>query len=279
MAKVARVVLITGCSTGIGRALAQELASRGHRVFATARRVEALSELAAAGIDTLPLDVTDSASVSSAVEQTMKRAGRIDMLINNAGINRFGPLAELPLDDVRRMLETNVTGVLAMTQAVFPHMAEARSGCIVNIGSVVGLLPTPFAGVYCGTKAAVHMLSDVLRMELEPFGIDVVVVQPGGVQSNIAESGADGIERYGEPGSRYHPAKRGLDKRAGASQHRAMPTTDFARVIADAILASHPPRVVRAGRGAMTYPALSHLPAALRDPLMKRMFALDELGH
>src|SRR5262252_4697555 len=166
-----QVVVVTGCSTGIGRALARELRAGGHRPFATARRLESIADLAAHGIDTVQLDVKDPASISVAVQAVIDRAGRIDVLINNAGVNIFGPLAETPLDSLREVFDTNVIGLAAVTQAVFPHLSEQRSGLIVNIGSLVGVLPTPFAGAYCATKSAVHMLSEVLRMEVRAFGI------------------------------------------------------------------------------------------------------------
>lgn len=272
-----KVVLLTGCSSGIGRALSLELLQRGCQVFATARRPESLADIVEAGGTALALDVTDPESVARAVGTAIERAGRIDVLVNNAGQNLIGPLAEIPLDSVRRMLDTNVTGLLGVTQAVFPHMARARSGRIVNIGSVVGLLPTPFAGAYCSTKAAVHMLSEVLRMEAEPLGIDVMLVQPGGVRSNISETGSADLARYESPASLYYNARAGIAKRALASQDRAVSSEDFARDIASAILSPRAPRVVRAGRGAHVYPALSRLPAPARDRLLKRMFSLDEL--
>ena len=137
-----RSILITGCSTGIGRALSLELARKGCRVFGTARRPESLAELVEAGGTALALDVTEPASIAGAVEAVMAACGRIDMLINNAGINVFGPLAEVPKEAVARMFETNVHGLIAVTQAVFPHMAKTGGGRIVNIGSVVGLLPS-----------------------------------------------------------------------------------------------------------------------------------------
>ena len=176
-----RTVLVTGCSTGIGRAVAKELKARGHRPFATARKLESLADLEAEGIETLRLDVTDATSIRAAVGTVVERTGRVDVLVNNAGINAFGPIAELPLEELRAVLETNVVGLVAVLQAVFPAMAAKRAGRIINVGSVVGLLPTPFAAGYCASKAAVHSLSEVLRQEVKPFGIEVVIVQPGGV--------------------------------------------------------------------------------------------------
>src|SRR5262249_39954053 len=156
------VVLITGCSTGIGRALAVEFASRGHRTFATARNLPAVADLAAAGAEPLTLDVQDPASIRAAVETVIARAGRIDVIVNNAGINVYGPLVAIPLERIEKLFASNVTGLIAVIQAAFPHMAARRSGRIVNIGSVVGVLPTPWAAPYCASKAAVHMLSDVV---------------------------------------------------------------------------------------------------------------------
>jgi NADP-dependent 3-hydroxy acid dehydrogenase YdfG len=236
------VVLVTGCSTGIGHALARELHARGHRVVATARRPETLAELQVSGMDTLALDVTDPASIDAAVSESLGRAGRIDVLVNNAGINLFGPLLELSLPELRALFETNVLGLLAVTQAVLPHMADRKQGRIVNIGSVAGILPTPYAGAYCATKCAVHMLSEVLRMELKPFGIEVVVVQPGGVKSSIADSGSKGLERFQQESSRYHRGYEGIRKRAYASQDGPMPAEEFARELVEQALATPAPR-------------------------------------
>jgi len=272
-----QVCLVTGCSTGIGRALARELFQRGHRPFATARRVESLAELAAQGIDTLPLDVNDPTSVRAAIDAVMAKAGRIDVLVNNAGINCFGPILEVPLSQVREVFETNVLGLLCVMQAVFPHMADRRSGRIVNVGSVVGLLPTPFAAAYCSTKSAVHMLSDVVRMEVKPFGIDVVVVQPGGVKSSIADSASRDLERFRSDTSRYHRAYEGIRKRAYASQDNPMPAEDFARELVAQALEEQAPRVIRLGTGADYLPRLAEMPGEQRDAMLSANYGLDAL--
>jgi NADP-dependent 3-hydroxy acid dehydrogenase YdfG len=273
-----QIVLVTGCSTGIGRALARELRASGHRPFATARRLESIADLASEGIDTVQLDVTDSTSIGAAVQTIVDRVGRIDVLVNNAGINVFGPIAELPTASLRDMLETNVVGLVAVTQAVFPHMADRRAGRIINIGSVVGVLPTPFAAAYCATKSAVHILSEVLRMEVAPFGIDVVVVQPGGVRSSIADSGARGLERYRAEASRYRHAYPGIEKRAYASQDNPMAAEDFARELVTLVLATPAPRVVRLGAGADGVIRLSELPGEQRDAMLSGNFGLDALA-
>jgi NAD(P)-dependent dehydrogenase (short-subunit alcohol dehydrogenase family) len=273
-----QVVLVTGCSTGIGRALACELAGRGHRVFASARRLESISDLAVIGAQPLELDVTQPESIARAVGSVLQRVGRIDVLVNNAGVNTFGPLTELPLEKVRSLFETNVLGLLAVTQAVFAPMAERRSGRLINVGSVVGLLPTPFAGAYCASKAAVHMLSEVLRMELQPFGIDVVVVQPGGVKSSIADSGSGDIARYDTESSKYRPAYNGIVKRAYASQDNPMPAEEFARQLVEQAFETPPPRTIRLGTGADYLPQLAEMPPEQRDPLLSKAYELDRLA-
>lgn len=278
MSLTSQVVLVTGCSTGIGRALALELHQRGHRTFATARRPESLSGLAAEGIETLALDVNDPSSINAAVAQVIEKAGQIDVLINNAGINVFGPLLETPVNDLRAIFETNVLGLVAVTQAVFPHMADRRSGRIINIGSVVGLLPTPFAAAYCSSKSAVHMLSDVLRMEVKPFGIDVVVVQPGGVKSDIASSSSKELDRFKQESSRYHRAYEGIYKRAFASQDNPMPTEDFARELIAQAFSDPAPRVIRLGTGADTLPRFAEMPADQRDGLLSNNYDLNKVA-
>lgn len=273
-----QVVLITGCSTGIGRALAQDCIRRGHRVVVTARRVEAVADMDGSNVLLLALDVNDPASVQRAVAQTLDRFGRIDVLVNNAGLNAIGPTPEVPLAALRNVFETNVLGLVSMSQAVFPHMARAGRGRMINIGSVMGLLTTPFAGSYCASKAAVHAISESLRMEAAPFGVDVVVVQPGGVQSEIANNGAQFVERFRQPDSLFRSFAAGIERRAHASQNSPMATDAFARYVLDRALANKPPRVIRAGRGAVVLPALSLVPARVREPLMRLHFGLKKLN-
>ena len=162
-----KVVLITGCSSGIGRSLALSFAARPEcRVFATARSLEALSTLPAS-ITPLALDVTSSESIASCIALlTIQTRGRIDILVNNAGRGCVGPVIEVDMEQVRGTFEANVFGLIAMCQAVTPFMIDKRSGNILNIGSVVAYVPTPWASVYCASKAAVHSFSDCLRMEL-----------------------------------------------------------------------------------------------------------------
>lgn len=167
-------VLITGCSTGIGRATAAELTARGHEVIATARRPETLADLDV--VQRLRLDVDDDASVREAVRE----AGRIDVLVNNAAWEVAGPLELIPLDRTKAMFETNVFGCLRLIQAAVPQMRERGSGTIVNVSSTVGRFAIPLSGAYSATKFALESLSEALHYELEHFGVRVIIVEPGG---------------------------------------------------------------------------------------------------
>lgn len=180
-------VLITGCSTGFGRATAVELTKRGHEVLATARRPETLEELDVT--DCLCLDVDDGASVGEAVEA----AGRIDALVNNAGFGITGPVEHVPLPELRSMFETNVVGALRMMQAVLPQMRERGSGAIVNVTSLAGLVTAPTGGAYSATKHALEALSEALHYEVGHFGIRVAIVEPGFFETEFQ----DKEPRYG----------------------------------------------------------------------------------
>lgn len=177
------VVMITGCSTGIGRDLARDLARNGYHVAATARNVDTLNDLP---VDLkLPLDVTDPQSIAAAVSEAIQTLGRIDVLINNAGYGPRGVVEEIPVESVQDVFDVNVFGVIRMVQAVAPVMREQQGGRIINISSIAGRVVTPVNGVYSSTKFALEALSDALRWELAPFGISVVLVEPGMIRTNF----------------------------------------------------------------------------------------------
>lgn len=183
---MSKVVLITGCSTGIGRDLAQRLAQFGYIVVATARNVETLDNLSVAM--KLPLDVTQTDSVNEAVAHTVQQFGRIDVLVNNAGYTMLGALEEVSDEQTQQVFDVNVFGALRMIRAVAPHMRKQRTGRIINISSIAGKLSTPANGTYSATKFALEALSDALQMELAPFGIQVVVVEPGAIKTHFDHS-------------------------------------------------------------------------------------------
>ena len=186
MAELSNAVLITGCSTGIGRATAERLASHGHVVYATARRLEAVRDLEAKGCRTLALDVTDEASMQAAVTAVEQAEGAVGALVNNAGYSQSGALESVKLDDVRAQFETNVFGLIRMCQLVLPGMRGQGGGRIVNVGSMGGKLTFPGAGAYHATKYAVEAVSDALRFEVKAFGVHVVVIEPGFIKTDFA---------------------------------------------------------------------------------------------
>ncbi len=181
-------VLVTGCSTGIGRAVVEDLLRQGHTVWATARRPETLADLAERGAHVAALDVTDEASMAAAVAEVEATHGSVGTLVNNAGYGEYGAVEEVELDKVRAMFETNVFGLARMCQLVLPGMRRAGCGRILNISSMGGRMTFPLGGYYHATKYAVEALSDALRIEVKPFGVQVVVIEPGVTRSGFEET-------------------------------------------------------------------------------------------
>ena len=273
-----RTVLITGCSSGIGAALAIELHKRGNRVYASARRPDTLAPLAALGLDTLTLDVNDDASIAAAMARIESEVGHLDMLINNAGYSQVGAVVDLTREDLRDQYETNVISPVAMTRAALPLLREAVTGqgkaIVVNVGSIVGLFTTPFSGAYSSSKAAVHSLSDGLRMELAPFGIRVVTIQPGGVRSAFGNHAEEAI-RLPED-SVYRPVEAGIRARAQAGQQGATPVQEFIDPVVNALLRPSPPAVIRGGKNSVRLPVLKKLlPLQTVDRMVSKVFGLD----
>ncbi len=219
MADASKAALITGCSTGIGRATAIRLAERGHTVYATARRPESIADLEAKGCRTLALDVTDEASMRAAVEAVEQAEGAVGALVNNAGYSQSGAVESLDLDAVRTQFETNVFGLVRMCQLVLPGMRRQRFGRIVNISSIGGKLVFPGGGAYHGTKHAVEAFSDALRWEVKGFGVDVVIVEPGLIKTEFGNAAAASIDAgagaaaddpYGEFNATVGAATKGI---------------------------------------------------------------------
>ena len=186
-----KVVLITGASSGIGFDAARTLARQGHRVYAAARRVDRMEPLKADGVVPIGMDVTDETSLPDGVGAVLAAEGRIDVLVNNAGYGYFGAIENVPLEEARRQLEVNVFGLARLCQLVLPVMREQGSGRIVNISSVAGKAVLLFGGWYHVSKYSVEALSDALRMEMKPFGIDVVLIEPGGIRTDWGLIAAD----------------------------------------------------------------------------------------
>ncbi len=182
--KNGKVILITGASSGIGFDSARTLAKQGHRVYAAARRTELMEPLKAYGVKVFGMDVTDEESMKQGVETVIQAEGRIDVLINNAGYGYFGAIENVPLEEARRQLEVNVFGLARLTQLVLPYMRKQRSGRIINTSSIAGKMVFYMGGWYNVTKYSVEALSDALRMEMKPFGIDVMMIEPGAIKTD-----------------------------------------------------------------------------------------------
>ena len=213
-----KTVLITGCSSGIGHATAGRLAAAGWTVYATARRPETIEDLAEAGCRTLALDVNDEGSMTSAVREVEEAGGAIGALVNNAGYSLSGALETVRMEDVRAQFETNVFGLLRMCQLVLPGMRRQGSGRIVNVSSMGGKLTFPGGGVYHATKHAVEALSDAMRFEVQGFGVDVVVIEPGLIKTGFADAAVGAMEKGTETdGGPYERFNRAVAKTTTAA--------------------------------------------------------------
>ncbi len=294
MAEVSKAVLITGCSSGIGRASALRLARAGWTVYATARRPETLGELEQAGARTLALDVTDEDSMRGAVERVREEQGAVGVLVNNAGYSQSGAIETVGMEAVRAQFETNVFGVVALTRMVLPGMREQRWGRIVNVGSMGGRLTFPGGGHYHATKYALEAISDALRFEVAGFGVGVTLLEPGliltefGHAASAALAQADGAAEDGQgrdgtndDGSRADPyaafnaavgaittgAYDGPMRRLGAGPDRV------ARVVERAISAKRAPaRVQITASARMTIATRRLLSDRAWDAAMRRQF-------
>ena len=249
MSDTSQTVLITGGTDGLGRAAAVLLAEHGYRVFAAGRSAEKraeLDKLAAErkfSIETLELDVCDDASVQRAVERVLQKAGAIDALINNAGVGYMAVIEDLRLDDLRRQFETNVFGVLRVTQAVLPQMRARRRGRILMTSSLTGLLTPPTYGAYSSSKHALEALSNALRLEMFPFNVEVILIEPGYIVTNFQETAKALAEPYVEAAKAGPYAKIYEGAWSGANKGRGDSKTtpeDCARIIREAIEAPHP---------------------------------------
>lgn len=273
-----KIVLVTGCAKGgIGYEYCKAFAEKNCRVIASdiSSRIKDMSDFESDNnIETLELDVSSDQSAISAVDTIISKHGRIDILVNNAGIGSTGPLAELPLDTIRKTWEINTLGQLRMVQQVVPHMALKKSGTIVNVGSVVGNISTPWAGSYCASKSAIHAMSNSLRLELKPFGINVVLVMPGSIRSNLGKANLEKLSDY--DWKLYKDFKEAISERARASQGgKATDASVFARHVVNKILANKPPKQIVFGHLTGLFALLSWSPLWVRDKFFSSRFGLN----
>jgi NAD(P)-dependent dehydrogenase (short-subunit alcohol dehydrogenase family) len=242
---ISKAVLITGCSTGIGRATALRLAKAGHIVYATARKVETLHDLAAAGCKVMALDVCDEASIRAGVAKVEQEHGAVGVLVNNAGYGSEGPIEEVPMEEVRRQFETNVFGLTLLTKLVLPGMRKQGWGKIVNLSSMGGRMTLPGGGFYHATKYAVEAISDALRFEVQGFGIDVIIIEPGPIKTEFGDTAIARVAALGGPASPYKEFLTVLQRQIrdayeGPMGRLAADADAVAKAIETAITASRP---------------------------------------
>jgi NADP-dependent 3-hydroxy acid dehydrogenase YdfG len=273
-----KIALVTGASSGIGRALANQLQQRGFLVYATARKTADLTALTAAGFQALQLDVNDQTAIDQAVQTIAKQHNRLDLLINNAGFGVMGPVLDCSPAQLQLQFQTNVFSLVHVTRSLLPLLLQSR-GIVVNIGSVSADFVTPYAGIYCASKAAVHAINTALRSELAPFGITVVEVQPGAIASEFGATASQQAEQNLSERSIWWPLREGIRRRAKASQNKPTPTQVFAKQVVTQLLQTNTPRLIRAGYGSFALPLLAHcLPTVLLDWVLRRQFLLPAAG-
>jgi NAD(P)-dependent dehydrogenase (short-subunit alcohol dehydrogenase family) len=278
MADVSKAILITGCSTGIGRATAERLAGQGHTVYATARRPDSIADLEAKGCRTLALDVTDEESMRAAVAAVEEAEGAVGGLVNNAGYSQSGAIEDVSMESVRRQFETNVFGLLRMCQLVLPGMRRQGSGRIVNISSIGGKLVFPGGGIYHATKHAVEALSDALRFEVRGFGIGVSIVEPGLIKTEFATAVGRSIEEGTTKDGPYAEFNRQVAERTaeayeGPMARLAAGPESVAKVIERAITSRRPkPRYMVTAGARVLLVTRRALPDRGWDAMMRAQF-------
>ncbi|NUT38255.1 MAG: SDR family oxidoreductase [Hamadaea sp.] len=266
-------VLVTGCSSGIGKATALALAGRGLPVWASARRPEALDDLAAAGCRTVALDVTDEQSRLRAVRAVEAEHGAVGALVNNAGYSQIGPVEELSPASLQRQFDTNVFGLVRLCQLVLPGMRAQRHGTIVNLGSAAGLVTPPASAAYSMTKYALEALSDALRLEVAAFGVRVVLVEPGAVRSEFIATGQQTMPDAEGPYDTFKASLAAMIERTHRPGARGILSADqVAQVIAAAITARTPKARYRIGSQARVMPVVRRLAGdRLWDKMMGKL--------
>jgi NAD(P)-dependent dehydrogenase (short-subunit alcohol dehydrogenase family) len=247
----AKVALVTGASSGIGEATAIKLKDLGYTVYGVARRVDRMQHLTKSGIRIFAMDVTDDASMQAGIGAILAEAGRIDVLVNNAGYGSYGAVEDVPMDEARAQFDVNVFGAVRLIQLALPYMRAQRSGTIVNITSMGGKIHTPLGAWYHGTKFALEAISDCLRIEVQPFGIDVVVIEPGGIKTEWASIAADKLRVTSGQGAYAVQAKAmALSMIGEASVKRQSPPQIVADAVARAVAARRPKTRYAIGFGA-----------------------------
>jgi NAD(P)-dependent dehydrogenase (short-subunit alcohol dehydrogenase family) len=268
------VALVTGGSSGIGEATARRLRTAGFEVYAAARRVDRMAALARDGVHTFAMDVTDDASMTAGVDRVLDGTARVDVLVNNAGYGSYGAVEDVPIDEARRQFEVNLFGLARLTQLLTPVMRRQGSGRIVNVSSIGGVIYEPFGAWYHATKFAVEGFSDSLRVELRPFGIDVVIIRPAGILTEWNSISREGLVESSRGGA-YEAMAASAAHTLESVDNRLMssgPGT-VARAIVRAATAARPRTRYPTGRGARVIPAARRLlPDRAFDAVLARAY-------
>ena len=244
-----KVILITGASSGIGKVTVEKLLAEGHIVYSAARRVEQMEDLKESGAHVLKMDVTNENDLKEGVEQVLQEQGRIDVLFNNAGYGLYGAVEDIPLQDVQRQFEVNLFGLVRLTQLVLPSMRARKKGTIINTSSVGGIIYTPLGAWYHATKHALEGWSDCLRLELSAFNIDIVVIQPGLIETAFADVLSAPMLKYSADGPYGQLAKRVAEAlRKSYESGGGSPASVIADVVSKAVGAQKPKTRYAAGK-------------------------------
>ncbi|KAK5579198.1 hypothetical protein RB653_008877 [Dictyostelium firmibasis] len=276
---VDKVVLITGCGGGIGKSLTKAFYTYGFRVYASSRSLDSINDLKEIGINTLRMDVKDRLSIERAVNEVIEKEGKIDILINNAGVSSFNTWIDIPDEELEDVIQTNFLGAVRTTKEVAKHMIKERTGLIINIGSVAGFLPMPISGLYCASKASLHSFNDSLRVELSPFSIKVMLVMPGPIKTDIINKSLPNFkEILSNPESPYYPIHKELLDRPLTSIKNQVPVEGFTDSLMKSIFSSRIPNHFKYGPGSkFGLVFLSWLPTRLIDFIFSKKFGFSKL--
>jgi len=274
MTSKGQVALVTGGSSGIGEATALELRKAGFEVYAVARRVDRMAQLEQQGVHVFGMDVTDDASMVAGIGRVVREQGRIDVLVNNAGYGSYGAVEDVSIDEARRQFEVNLFGLARLVQLVTPHMREQGSGRIINISSIGAVFYEPFGAWYHATKFAVDGFSDSLRVELRPFGIDVVLIHPAGIVTEWNEIARTSLIERSKDGVYAGSAVKAAKAMASVDNPRMSSGPEVvARTIVKAATARRPRARYATGKGASTVmTARRALPDRAFDAILTRMY-------
>ncbi len=261
-----KTALVTGASSGIGKSTVESLLKEGVTVYAAARRIEMMKDLEQAGARLVAMDVTDENSMTGGIDLILKEKGSVDILVNNAGYGSYGSIEDVPMEEARRQFEVNIFGLARLTQLVLPGMREKGYGKIINISSIGGKIYTPFGGWYHATKHALEGLSDCMRLEAAPFGVDVIIIEPGGIATEWGAISAKNLKKTSSDGAYSKQAEMVADTMARMYESgKVSPPSVISRIILKAVKARRPKTRYSAGY-------MSGIALFMRKILSDRMF-------